>query len=280
MAESTGKAGRGLLPVLEAAPGDPAAHGADRMTFVLRGEHDDSLAALPGRLPGGEPVFEAVLSEPYDVGGEFVRWEWAVALFCALVGIECFDQPDVAEAKAATRSILSGEREASEPRLRQGGVEVSLSLPEGSAADIVGVCDAVAALLDGAEPPAYLAVLAYLPEDERVLGPLRDACAVIAETRRLAVTLELGPRYLHSTGQYHKGGPATGRFLMVTSREAEDLAIPGERFTLGRLDRAQAEGDFSSLADHGRPIVHVSLPACDPSAVAALAADVAAASRR
>jgi glucose-6-phosphate isomerase len=278
VAESTGKQGRGLLPVLEPG-GDPEAHDSDRMTFVLRTEHDESLASLPRRLPDGEPVFEVVMSDVYALGGEFVRWEWAIALFSALEGIECFDQPNVAEAKAATEAILSGERSAPEPQLHQGGIAVTARLPHIEKPDGVSLASTLTDLLRGAGPGDYLAVLAYLPEDETLLGPLRDACAVVAESRRMAVTLELGPRYLHSTGQYHKGGPATGRFIVVTSRATQDVRIPGKPFTLAALQRAQAEGDLVTLMDHGRPVVRVDLPLCEPSGTSLLAVNLERAAR-
>jgi glucose-6-phosphate isomerase len=271
VAESTGKDGRGLLPVLEEAPGDPGAHGTDRIVYVLRTPDDDALAALRSWLPSDTPVLETVLPDPYDLGAEFVRWEWAVALFSAAIGIEPFDQPDVAVAKAATDAILAGERSAPAADLRQGQIAITADLAVGPRPEVSSLAASLDLLLAGAEPGDYLAVLAYLPEDERLLAPLREACAAVAVARRMAVTLQIGPRYLHSTGQYHKGGPATGRFLVVTARDEVGPTVPGRPFTLAQLHRAQAEGDFVTLAARGRPVVRVDLPETDPAPIRMLA---------
>jgi hypothetical protein len=280
VAESTGKGGRGLLPVLETAPGDPASHGMDRMVFVLRTDDDEPLAALPSLLPSDTPAFEVVVSDPYDLGGEFVRWEWAVATFSALSGIEPFDQPNVAEAKAATDDILAGRRHAPAPQLHQGGIAITTSLPTYSPSEAASLASALEALVGGLGAGAYLGVLAYLPEDERILGPLREACAAVADITRTPVTFEIGPRYLHSTGQYHKGGPATGSFLVITARDEVGRSVPGRPFTLAQLHRAQAEGDFVTLAAHGRPVVRVDLPETDPAPIRLVAETLRGAAAR
>ena len=246
VAESTGKGGRGLLPVLEAAPGAPASHGADRMTFVLRSSDDAALASLGTRLPDEEPLFEVVLDDEWAIAGEFVRWEWAVALFSALNGIEPFDQPDVAAAKTATERILTA------------GVPAQSEFPAIPVASD-RLAPALRDLIANAAPGTYVAVLAYLPDDPALLEPLVSACASLAEARRIAVTLEIGPRYLHSTGQYHKGGPETGVFLVVGVSPVTDARVPGKPYTLGMLNRAQAQGDVIALREHGRPVVHVEL---------------------
>jgi transaldolase / glucose-6-phosphate isomerase len=271
VAESTGKRGRGLLPVLEPSPGDPAAHGTDRMVCVLRHKDDEQLAALGSWLPTDTPCFEILVSDPYDLGSEFVRWEWAVALFSVLADIEPFDQPNVEEAKVATRDILEGRRHGPAIDLHMGGIDITTSLPTLAPSEASSLAAALGALLHETSPGSYLAVLAYLPEDERLLGQLRGACAEVAAARRMAVTLELGPRYLHSTGQYHKGGPARGRFLIVTAKDAVGPSVPGQRYTLAELHRAQAEGDHVTLASRGLPVVRVDLPSADPGPIRVLA---------
>ena len=266
VAESTGKKGAGVLPVLEPAPGSPDAHGDDRMTFVLRTKGDDRLASLASRLPDNEPFLEVVVDGPYALGAEFVRWEWAVALFSALQGIEPFDQPDVEGAKTTTREILKGKREAPKSTILDRGIAITMCAG-GEPADLDS---ALSMLLKGAGPRAYLAVLAYLPEDEAYLIPLRAACDEIAADRKMAVTLELGPRYLHSTGQYHKGGPAEGIYLVVTAQEPVSLAVPEVLFSLADLHRTQPAGDVATLVSLGRPVVAVELPAEDLEAVETL----------
>lgn len=267
IAESTGKAGTGILPVLEAAPGLPAAHGADRLTFVLRTPDDEELAALPDLLPDGEPVFESVVDDPYALGAQFVLWEWAIPLACAMHGIEPFDQPDVEEAKATARRIVHDDSPSCARELVEGGIAITSSVEAAPAS----LRASLEALLAEARPGSYLAVLAYLPEDEALLAPLRSAVDRIATARHIAVTFELGPRYLHSTGQYHKGGPNTGLFLVVTARDTTDIAVPGVSFGLARLHRAQSAADVATLAAHDRAVVSVELPAAAAEHLAALA---------
>ena len=204
IAESTGKQGKGLVP----APGE-SPDGPDRQAA------------------------EVQLSDPYEIGAEFFRWEFAVAVAGAILEINPFDQPDVQAAKDKTKEVLaSGE----DPRLT----------PEGSLDE----------LLARAEPPNYIALQAFIdPMRERELQPLIER----GHGTGCVVTHGLGPRYLHSTGQLHKGGPPTGLFVQVVDDTGEEIPIPGQDFGFGRLIRAQAEGDYRSLQERGRPIVRLRL---------------------
>ncbi|HEX9094313.1 MAG TPA: hypothetical protein VF902_10060, partial [Coriobacteriia bacterium] len=260
VAESTGKHGKGVLPVLEPSPGDPESYGGDRMVFVMRQPNDEDLARLPARLPGGTPHFETVIYEPYDLGAEFVRWELAIALLGHLMGIDPFDEPNVAEAKKATSDILSGAVPTTRPQLLLGETRITTNLDLKPAAGAATLATALDALLDGAGTGDYLAVLAYLPDDAETTGPLTDALADVSRHRRMACTLEMGPRYLHSTGQFHKGGPPKGRFLIITAGERSGPKVPGQSYSLGQLVRAQAEGDYQTLVAHGLPVVRIDLP--------------------
>jgi glucose-6-phosphate isomerase len=260
VAESTGKGGAGVVPVLEAAPGDPRAWAHDRMVLVMRSAGDPELADVATRAPKGTPVLTIDIADPYDIGGEFVRWEYAVALLGHLMGVNPFDQPNVAEAKEATSAILAGALEVPEPTMRLGDIEITTSVQMPTSTDAGSLASALDALMDGAGPGDYLAVLAYLPEDREVVEPLSEAVASIAWGRRMACMLEMGPRYLHSTGQLHKAGPPQGRFLIVTARDEAAVSVPGSPFTLSELIRAQAAGDFVTLARHGLPVVRVDLP--------------------
>jgi hypothetical protein len=204
IAESTGKHGKGLVP----APGE-SSDGPDRQ--VARPE----------------------IADPYSLGGEFFRWEFAVAVAGAFLEINPFDQPDVQAAKDKTKEVLAS---GDDPKLE----------PQGS----------VDELLASAEPPNYVAIQAFIdPTRERELQPLVDR----AHETSCVVTKGLGPRYLHSTGQLHKGGPPTGLFVQVVDDTGPEIPIPGEDFGFGRLIRAQAEGDFRSLRERGRQIVRVRL---------------------
>lgn len=260
VAESTGKDETGIVPVLELAPGDARAWGGDRMLFVMRTPFDNDLASVAARAPGDTPVLEVIVEDPYALGAEFVRWEFATALLGHLMGVNPFDQPNVAEAKSATAAILDGTLSVPEPTLHLGDIAITTSLPSASAEGAGTLAAAFDALLAGADTGSYLAVLAYLPEDREIVGPLSEAVAALAASRHMACTLEIGPRYLHSTGQLHKAGPPTGRFIVVTARDEAVVVVPGRRYTLNALIRAQAEGDFVTLATRGLPVVLVDLP--------------------
>jgi transaldolase/glucose-6-phosphate isomerase len=209
IAESTGKQGKGLVPVPVETPDD----GADRQKEEVR------------------------VSDPYELGQEFYRWEFATAVAGSIIGINPFDQPNVQEAKDRTNKVLSGQR---------GQTPVSDS----------GTSDSVDELLAEAAPPDYICIQAFIdPARESELAPL------IARARETGcvVTHGLGPRYLHSTGQLHKGGPPTGRFIQVLDDPGDELDIPGRDFGFARLIQAQAAGDFASLEERGRPIVRIKL---------------------
>lgn len=271
VAESLGKHGIGVVPVVELSD-SPRGYGADRAIVVVRMSGDDRLAEWAASQGGRHPVYEIVLDDAYDIAEEFVRWEHAVALCGYLLGINPFDEPNVAEAKAATTGVLDGSVAVPRPQSSVEGVEITfaggLADPghaERSAATAIG--HALAALSAG----DYLAVLAYLPDDDALLAPLVEAVPQLSAATGAALTLELGPRYLHSTGQLHKGGPPTGVFILVTNRDEIDVEVPGRDWTLGTLHGAQAEGDLVTLAAHGRPVLRLDLPDASRESVQRLA---------
>lgn len=256
VAESTGKHGIGIVPVLEDGSVRPSAYGSDRALVVMREESAETEAAhAQSAREAGVPVFEIILSEPAGIGAEFVRWEHAVALAGSLLGVNPFDEPNVAEAKAATVGVLDGTVVVPAADGDVHGVRVTSAGSLERAVVPKDLSQALMPLLDSLGTGSYLAILAYLPESDLLLAPLREAAATISSQRRIPVCVELGPRYLHSTGQLHKGGPATGSFLLLTSRDSSDQEIPGRAFTLGALFRAQAEGDLVTLATHGRAVL-------------------------
>jgi len=204
IAESTGKQGKGLVPAPGESPSGPDRQGA-----------------------------EVEITGPHAVGGEFFRWEFAVAVAGTILGVNVFNQPDVQAAKDKTNEVLAS---GTDPQLERDG-----SLDE---------------LLSRAKPPNYVAIQAFIdPMREAELQPLLDR----AHQTGCVVTHGLGPRYLHSTGQLHKGGPPTGLFVQVVDDTGEEIPIPDRDFGFGRLIRAQAEGDFQSLKERGREIVRVRL---------------------
>jgi glucose-6-phosphate isomerase len=208
---------------------------AEQLIAESTGKRGKGLVPAPGEPPEGpdRQAADVRLDVPYGIGAEFFRWEFAVAVAGSILGINPFDQPDVQAAKDKTKEVLAS---AEEPTVE----------PQGSLDD----------LLARAEPPSYIAIQAFIdPAREQELGPL----AARARETGCVVTQGLGPRYLHSTGQLHKGGPPTGLFVQVVDDPGDELPIPGQGFGFRRLIRAQAEGDFRSLQERGRTIVRVRL---------------------
>ena len=259
IAESSGKGGLGVLPVLDTPDVDPGLYGDDRLVVTLTVAGDTSLNAYRRGLRADTPRMDITLADEHDIAGEFVRWEVATALACFLIGVEPFDQPNVAVAKKATDDILAGRIAAPRKSCDDGDIEVTILLPNAPLTCSASV--AINALVGDVKRGDYLAILAYLPDDSDLIAPLREAVAKISSTRRIAVTLEIGPRYLHSTGQLHKGGPATGHYLIITTRDETGPSIAGKPFTLAQLHRAQGEGDLATLVALGRPVVRLDLPA-------------------
>lgn len=275
VAESLGKQGKGVVPVIEYAATIGNGYGSDRAVVVLRLASDDRLAAWSRETATGHPVFEITATDALDLGAEFVRWEYAVAMTGFLLGVNPFDEPNVAEAKSATNAILEGK--ASVP---PAGADYDASWVTWAGSASVPApkpstrADALRNLFGGVSDGDYIVILAYVPDDEALLGPLHRAAATLSEASGRPVCVELGPRYLHSTGQLHKGGPNTGVFLLVTARDRADMEIPGQKFTLAALHRAQAEGDLTTLAAHDRRVMRIDLPSSEHAVVSALAEEI------
>ena len=243
VAESLGKEGRGIVPVVDEPVVSPDSYGDDRLFVYLRLDGDDNSevdAAIQRIGSSGQPVLRLDLSDRYDIGSEFYRWEFAVAVVGACWGINPFDQPDVQSAKDMTESVLR-ESQSSDGRPR------------------VEAAGSIKSLLTGASRGSYLAINAYLrqtPAIDRAVSVLRRE---IARRYGIATTFGYGPRYLHSTGQLHKGGPSSGLFLQISSDCCEDLPIPGYPYTFGTLADSQALGDQHALRSSGKPLASVRL---------------------
>ena len=221
IAESTGKQGTGILPVDGEPVGAPAVYGDDRL-FVSLGEH----AGLDALADAGHPVVVLPYRRPADIGAEVARWELATAFAGAALGINPFDQPNVAEAKAATARVLDEGLPTIEP-------------------------EPARALLDRLRPGDYLAIQAYVDPASPAVGRLETARVALRDGHGVATTMGIGPRYLHSTGQLHKGGPPTGVFAQVVGDDPTDVAIPGRSFGFAALKQAQAAGDLEALRARG-----------------------------
>jgi glucose-6-phosphate isomerase len=261
VAESTGKQGKGIVPITGESPATPIGDDRIAVCVYLPGESPDSDARE--RLhAAGTPMIDIELQDVLSLGAEFFRWEVATAAAGRLLDINPFDEPNVQQAKDATRKLLEtytseGRLPIPEPHAGNGGVRLALS---SAAHDRLGSLPP-ASFLGTVDPHDYVGLLAYLPPDDpaiaAVLGEARDR---IGARARCATMLGYGPRYLHSTGQLHKGGANNGVFIVIAAPAGEDLQIPGETYSFGVLELAQAIGDFQSLDRTGRRALLIQLP--------------------
>jgi hypothetical protein len=264
LAESTGKEGKGLIPVAGEEIGEPAVYGDDRL-FIYVHVTSDGRHALDGAVKAlenaGQPVVRLELNETLDLGAEFVRWEFATAVAGAILGINPFDQPNVQESKDNTKRLL-GEFQAKgrlpEPAVvaRAGSISlVGAKVGRGSAKNGGHGEDLAAAIqtfLKAVKPSDYLAIMVYLPYDPDLEQDIQDHRLQLRNRLKVATTLGYGPRFLHSTGQLHKGGPNSGVFVQITAKPDVDAPVPGEPYGFAVLEEAQALGDLESLQKHGR----------------------------
>ncbi len=271
IAESTGKRGRGVLPVAGESLGEPAQYGDDRVFVAVRtaSEPSTDLGPLRSAL---HPVAELVLADPLDLGAEFFRWEIATALIGQALGINPFDQPNVQESKDNTKAILQEFRNAGrmadpEPLVTWDGIGLTAEPPlqepirravgGGSGRD--AFVAALKVLADVVKPDDYVAITQFFDETSTREQALQEARLAFRDIRGVATTTGYGPRFLHSTGQLHKGGPDTGVFLQLVAEDGPDLEIPEFGYGFRTLARAQALGDFRSLVSRGRRAVRIDL---------------------
>ncbi len=272
IAESTGKVGKGIIPVDREALGAPEAYGSDRIFAYLRleGATDAAQEAQVSALEkAGQPVVRITLSDTYTLGQEFFRWEIATAVAGSIIGINAFNQPDVEASKIVTKQLTSeyenkGALPPEKPILEEAGFK--LFTDDKNAADLAkatapdhSLKNYLRAHLARLGTGDYFALLAYLEmngEHEALLETLRMA---VRDRKRVATCLGFGPRFLHSTGQAYKGGPNSGVFLQITCDDAHDLPGPGQKYTFGVVKAAQARGDFQVLADRKRRALRVHL---------------------
>ena len=245
LAESTGKEGIGIVPIANEPLGPPEEYGYDRLFLYLRleGDGNEEIDSAVGSLQAaGHPIVRIDLHDKYDIGAEFFRWEFATAVAGSVLKVNPFDQPDVQSAKDMTDAVLGHFLSAgSLPQMEPG--------PSGSLLE----------LLDQANPGDYLAVMAYAVETPGVDKALQTMRRKVMQRYTIAVTVGYGPRYLHSTGQLHKGGPGSGLFLQLTADHTGEVDIPGQGFGFGLLSDAQAAGDMQALRNAGRRVVRVHL---------------------
>lgn len=257
IAESSGKLGKGIVPVDVEPLGAPSAYGKDRLFVYLRkdGQLDSALAELqksgqPGdgsTKPAAQPLLVFDVADPYDLGAEFYRWEAATAIACAVLNVNAFDQPDVQDAKDRTKSKIA--------EYRKDG-----KLAEGTPVKLENAKATLSEFLAKAEPGDYVAINAYLPRNAAMAETLMALRVAIRARTGCATTVGFGPRFLHSTGQLHKGGADNGLFIQITADPAKDIDIPTEDMTFGVLERAQALGDLEALTARKRRALRIHLP--------------------
>jgi transaldolase/glucose-6-phosphate isomerase len=286
IAESTGKIGKGIIPVDRERLSSPEVYGNDRVFAYIRlesevdAEHDAKVGALE---KAGHPVVRITMPDIYTLGAEFFRWEIATAVAGAIIGINPFNQPDVEASKIATRALTSeyeknGSLPAEKPILEDSGIRLFTDEKNGAAlaaaASEKSLVGYLKSHLNRIHAGDYFAVLGYIQmnaEHEQSLETLRHA---LRDTKHVATCLGFGPRFLHSTGQAYKGGPNSGVFLQITCDDAVELPVPGQKYTFGIVKAAQARGDFQVLAERGRRALRVHLGKDLKSGLATLQAAV------
>lgn len=265
VAESTGKHGKGIIPIDEETLGGPKRYGTDRLFVYLRlapehrHEQDEAIATL---IDAGQPVVTITLHSKRQIAQEFFRWELATAVAGAFLGIDPFDQPDVEASKVETRKLTdaynkTGKLPAEQPFAEHG--PFAFFADRTNAAALKG--DSAEAILkahfDRVKAGDYVALLAYIERDAATREWIQHTRLKIRDAKTVATAAEFGPRFLHSTGQAYKGGPNTGVFLQITADDAHDLPVPGENYSFGVVKAAQARGDFDVLAERGRRALRV-----------------------
>jgi transaldolase/glucose-6-phosphate isomerase len=288
IAESTGKHGKGMIPVDGEEVGPPGVYGDDRLFVYLRldsGADPSQDAAVDALERAAHPVVRVGVADIYDIGQEFFRWEMGVAIAGSLIGINPFDQPDVEASKVATRALTSAfERTGALPAdpsiYQESGISLftdarnadALEKTLGGSRSLVGY---LRAHLNRLEAGDYFAILAYLAMNQTHRDALQALRQTVRDHKRAATSLGFGPRFLHSTGQAYKGGPNTGVFLQITCDDAKDISVPGQSYSFGVVEAAEARGDFAVLVERERRALRVHLGADVTAGLKVLRAAVA-----
>jgi len=287
LAESTGKVGKGIIPVDRETLTTPEVYSSDRVFVYVKlesGADADQDAKVAAIEKAGHPVVRITMADTYDLGAEFFRWEIATAVAGSLIGINAFNQPDVEASKIATRDLTSayektGSLPAETPVVEDAGVKLftdeknaaELAKAAGGDQSLAGYLKAHLARIKTGD---YFAILGYIQMNAEHEDSLQGLRHLVRDKKRVATCLGFGPRFLHSTGQAYKGGPNSGVFLQITCDDAVELPVPGQKYTFGIVKAAQARGDFQVLADRGRRALRVHLGSNLKAGLAALQAAV------
>jgi glucose-6-phosphate isomerase len=272
VAESTGKIGKGIIPVDREHSSSPEIYGSDRVFVYVRlegGADADQDAKVAAIEKTGHPVVRITMPDIHELGAEFFRWEIATAVAGAIIGINPFNQPDVEASKVATRNLTTeyektGSLPAEQPILEDQGIKLftdeknasELAKSAGNDKSLAGYLKAHLSRIHAGD---YFAILGYIQMNHGHEAALQVMRHVVLDKKRVATCLGFGPRFLHSTGQAYKGGPNSGVFLQITCDDAVELPVPGQKYTFGAVKAAQARGDFQVLAERGRRALRVHL---------------------
>ena len=269
LAESLGKDGKGIVPVDDEPLGSPAVYGDDRVFVAITLDGDDtSEVSLNALEDAGHPVIRIPLKDPLEVGAEFFRWELATAAAGVALGVNPFDEPDVVRSRETTATLLSSWKKSRRlPEWPVDAEEGGVVLMTNTGTKSASVSQGLQTFLGRAGAGDYIAILAYLAPTADNWGRLQELRTLLRDRLRVATTVGFGPRYLHSTGQLHKGGRPNGLFLQVTGEDKDDMAIPGSGYGFATLKAAQALGDLQILRDAGRRVVRVHLTGKQPQAL-------------
>ena len=286
LAESTGKLGRGLVPVDGETPAVPDMYGQDRLFAYLHADDKPDAtqdAAVMALEKAGHPVVRVTLNGHQELGQQFFLWEFATAVAGSVIGIDAFDQPDVEASKVKTRELTdaaarSGKLPDETPFATFDGLRLFADETNASALKGGSLTDVLRAHFARAQAGDYIAALAYVERNPSHIAQLQELRLLIRDRTKLATVAEFGPRFLHSTGQAYKGGPNSGVFLQITADDAADLPVPGEGYTFSVVKAAQARGDFGVLAERGRRALRIHLAELEPG-LETLAQAIAAALR-
>ena len=287
LAESTGKVGKGIIPVDREGLTNGDVYSHDRVFVYVRlesGFDADQDAKVAAIEKAGHPVVRIAMADIYDLGAEFFRWEIATAVAGSIIGINAFNQPDVEASKIETRKLTTeyetnGSLPPEKPILEDGGIKLfsdeknSAELAKGAGGD-KSLAGYLKAHLSRIKTGDYFAVLGYIQMNAEHEASLQALRHLVLDKKRVATCLGFGPRFLHSTGQVYKGGPNSGVFLQITCDDAVELPVPGQKYTFGVVKAAQARGDFQVLADRGRRALRVHLGSNLKAGLAALHAAV------
>jgi transaldolase/glucose-6-phosphate isomerase len=272
LAESTGTIGKGIIPVDREKVGPQEVYGEDRLFFYIRLDSNPDVQqdkAIESLEKAGHPVVRISVTDPYDLGQEFFRWEMATAVAGSIIGINPFNQPDVEASKVVTRELTTeyentGSLPPEIPVLKDEGVILFTDTKNESwlakkVANDKTLPGYLGAHLDRFNSGDYFALLAYIEMSDDNEEKLQTIRHLIRDKKKVATCLGFGPRFLHSTGQAYKGGPNTGVFLQVTCDDHTDLNVPGQKYTFGIIKSAQARGDFSVLSERNRRLLRIHL---------------------